>query len=325
MACDRKVRSAGRLLQYNKIHHNAGYGLHFWAAPRGTATRHYIAEGNEVFGNGGGVVVGGTPNEASPPGDGLPHYVEVRYNVVHHNIIVGLNYLGFGCHPASNDNLFHHNTVYLNGQTQLNIIGASGTSVQVKNNIIYGRPYPDYRILVFLGNSNLASEALDGNIYFMEGAGPATTPGPFWFRCTGTPQVDSYYSFDQMRSTGIVQDNSCNPASTCGSSTAIMDSRSRWIDPLVVDPTTSLWTSPIGATRGDFHLRRGSPAAGGGVCCDVANSGLDIDGDAVPSCAPVTCDASVSGVSVGADYPLDDNADGIANRFECSPPDGTLC
>jgi hypothetical protein len=317
-------------IQFNTIHHNAGYGLHLWAAPRGSPARHYIAEGNEVWGNGAGVVVGGGPTEASPhpplpPGDGLPHYVEVRYNTIHHNRGIGFNYLGYSCNSSANGNSFHHNTVYRNRYQQLQIHSARGESLLVKNNIFVGRHVQEFPILVNVINSSMAPNALDGNVYDMPGIGPATTPGPFWWLCDKGPYLPKQFTFDDLRSSGFVQDNSCGADPSCASVTTRLDERSRWADPLVVDPSTSGWTRADGLSRGDFHLRRGSPAATGGVCCGSSNAGRDLDNEEVPACSPQDCSTSVADLAVGADYPLDKDADGVASRYQCSPPDGSLC
>jgi hypothetical protein len=327
------------LIQNNKVHHNSGYGLHFWAAPRGSASRHYIAERNDIFSNGSGVVVAGTDVEKMPPGDGYPHYVEVRYNLIHHNQDTGFIYYVDKCAGlpvTANDNSFHHNTVYDNRFTALALARLKNdatTRLLLKDNIFVG--LAGTVTLVFLTNTSLSADDLDGNIYYVPGVNSSTTPGVFWWRCEGCqtnpnapgyPNIDTRYSFDQIRNPGISQDNTPSPSLSCGNATTVaMDERSRWIDPLVVDHSTSTWPNPIGLTRGDFHLRRNSPAASGGVCCSISNGGNDIDNESLAFCFPTACNVTNSGVGVGADFYLDSSHDGVADRNECNPADGTVC
>ncbi|MGH2550697.1 MAG: right-handed parallel beta-helix repeat-containing protein, partial [Thermomicrobiales bacterium] len=323
------------LIQDNKIHHNSGHGIHLWAAPRGSDARHYIVERNDVYANGisqtypnqqcttsprstsyqgAGISVGGTPGEFYPPGDGLPRNVEVRYNSVHHNIGPGLYYLVDSCTRTDDGNVFHHNTVYDNVDSQLILVGAAGTKVRIKNNVLSAKT----GLLVLTSQTNLAPNALNGNLYEQPGAGAATA----LFSWNWLP-----YSFNQLRSTGVLQDQLCGTTSA-GDPSAIVDWLSRWSTEVrLVDRSMALWNEPAPTHNGDPHLRVGSDARSGGICCPESNGGTDIDGETVYSCATQGCQVDAA-AGVGADFQLDSDGDGTADRYDCAPAnstDASLC
>ena len=321
------------LIQDNRIHHNSGHGITLWAAPRGSDTRHYIVERNDVYANGiplpypttqcgsseftryvgAGISIGGTPGEASPPGDGLPHKVEVRYNNVHHNVGPGLYYLVNSCTASDDGNVFHHNTVYDN-VGELVLVRAAGTKLRVKDNIFSA---PSGR-LVEVGASNLAADALNGNLYEQPGA-TADTDLFLW--------NGFLYSFNEIRSPGVLQDPTCGTTTT-GSPRATLDALSRWTaDVRFVDRTMSLWSDTLLTHNGDFHLRVGSDARTNGICCPESAAGTDIDGEAVQACTAQQCVVDAA-AGVGADFYLDTDVDGVADRYDCAmsiPPVGEIC
>jgi hypothetical protein len=241
------------LIQNNKVHDNSGYGIHLWAAPRGTAARHYIVEENDVYSNGsGGIVLGGNPAEAAPspplpPGDGLPHFVEIRRNRLHDNPTTGFVYYGSRCDDAANDNSFHDNIVYGNGELAVLLSAlrndATTTRLVLKDNVFVAPRDTSAAALALFINTHLEPGSLDGNIFFMPGA-DASTPGLFRWLCSGCrkpPGADVRYSYDQFRDPGIEQDNSRRPDLKCGPPATIqLDERSRWIDPQIAAPDTSV-------------------------------------------------------------------------------------
>ena len=237
------------LIQNNKVHDNSGYGIHLWAAPRGTAARHYIVENNDAYANGsGGIVLGGNPGEAAPapplpPGDGLPHYVEIRNNRLHDNRSAGFVYYGSRCDDSANDNSFHDNTVYDNGAIALLISSlhndAAATRLTLKDNVFLGRPYTDGAVLALLINTSLDPGTLDGNTFYVPGASPST-PGLFRWLCNGCrtpPATEIRYSFDQFRDPGVRRVMMRRPEPSCGSPVTFeLDERSKWVDPGIVVP-----------------------------------------------------------------------------------------
>jgi hypothetical protein len=244
------------LIRNNKVHDNAGYGIHLWAAPRGTAARHYVVEENDVYANGsGGIVLGGNPAEAAPapplpPGDGLPHFVEIRRNRLHDNPTTGFVYYGSRCDDSANDNSFHDNLVYDNGALAVLLStlrnDATTTRLVLKDNVFLGPRFTSAAALALLINTHLEPGSLDGNIFYMPGAEPST-PGLFRWLCSGCrtpPDTDVRYSFDRFRDAGIEQDNGRRPDLNCGPSATIrLDERSRWVDPQIGGPAT---TAPPG-------------------------------------------------------------------------------
>jgi hypothetical protein len=263
------------LIQDNKVHHNSGYGIHLWAAPRGTRDRHYIVEGNDVYANGsGGIVLGGSPAEASPapplpPGDGLPHFVEIRRNRLHDNLQAGFVYYGSRCDDSANDNSFHDNLVYDNGGLAVLLSAlrndATTTRLVLENNVFLGPRFTSAAALALLNNTHLEPGSLDGNIFFMPGAEPST-PGLFRWLCSGCrtpPDSDVRYSYDQFRDVGIEQDNGRRPELNCGPSATIkLDKRSRWVDPQIGGPaapappgSTPPGSAPPGSTPPDSTPR----------------------------------------------------------------------
>lgn len=254
-------------IQNNKVHDNAGYGIHLWAAPRGTAARHYIVEENDVYANGsGGIVLGGNPAEADPapplpPGDGLPHFVEIRRNRLHDNPTTGFVYYGSRCDDSANDNSFHDNLVYDNGSLAVLLSAlrndATTTRLVLRDNVFLGPRYTSATALALLVNTHLEPGSLDGNIFFMPGAEPST-PGLFRWLCSGCrtpPDAEVKYSFDQFRDAGIEQDSSRRPDLKCGPTATIkLDERSRWAEPQIDDRATP--TPPGSAPAG--HAPPGS-------------------------------------------------------------------
>jgi Right handed beta helix region len=240
------------LIQNNKVHHNSGYGIHLWSAPRGTPAHHYIVERNDVYANGsGGIVLGGTPGEAAPsphlpPGDGLPHSVEIRYNRIHDNPKTGFVYYGSRCDDSANDNSFHDNLVYDNGALAFLLStlrdDATNRRLVLKDNVFLGPPYKSAASLALFINTQLDPGALDGNIFYMPGA-DSTTPGLFrWqcYDCRKPPDAEVRYSFDQFRNAGIEQDNTRRPDLNCGTTTTLkLDEQSRWADPQITGQATS--------------------------------------------------------------------------------------
>ena len=319
----------------NKLHHNGGYGIHLWAAPSGSASdNRYIVERNDVYANRNGIVLGGAAAEAHPPGDGLPHYVEVRYNFVHHNRDYGLHYLTDACTASDNGNTIHHNTSAMNGLRDVVLVRASADKVTFKNNLVIGKSSVPY--LVEGNSSTVALNGLDGNVYFRDGA----TADSNVFLWNLLP-----YSFDEIRTTGVRQGASCQPTvpnvpcSVGDPSCTIMDAHSLWsADVTLVDPTTNHWTTPYagflaGERLGDLHFAAGSVGGSGGVCClqppdikDGASDPRDIDGESPSSCQPSDCVAP--GTGVGADFYLDTDADVTPDRYDCAPGSAsvsTLC
>jgi hypothetical protein len=320
------------LLEKNNLHHNSNYGVQLWPSPRGSADRHYLVERNEVFANGsitdsgqrkgGGIVMGGGSLGAPPMYPQWPQYVEVRYNVVHHNVGVGVAYIvgpcggAAGCDTGDVGNLIHHNTVYGNGNEQLILICANGNKLRVMDNILVGSaPATAGSGLVLVGTArtNLAADSLDGNLY-SHGTGGS---GSSLFDWNGL-----LYSFDALKSSGARQNPDCGAT---GSSDPVrrMDSRSLWSDGIrFVDPGTSLWTTAGGDRHGNFHLRAGSAGIAGGVCSAETNGGQDIDDEDIPPmCA-------LPSFGMGADYYQDADADGVADRFDCAPSsalDASVC
>jgi hypothetical protein len=66
---------------HNLLHHNAGYGIHCWAACFGTKEEPYDIRFNTIYANeSGGTVIAGTWKEAVPPGDGYPRFVFYWHN-----------------------------------------------------------------------------------------------------------------------------------------------------------------------------------------------------------------------------------------------------
>jgi parallel beta-helix repeat protein len=329
------------IIRRNRIHHVQAYGLHLWSAPWGSSTRHYVVEGNDVYANAVGVELGGssvpvpdplpdceTVVEGSPSWDycrSFPRYVEIRYNVIHHNRTRGMFYDGQDCIQRDRDNSVHHNTFYANGAEQIYIrggirppTGSTADPVTFKNNIIVGPNVPTPPFLVTVENSRLRPSNFDGNLYF--------TPGPFNADSLLFNWNGASYSLHTIQTTGVTQVDTCqnpDPPPT----NVVMDARSAWSTNLrFVDPTMSRWSSdPAEAGRGDFHLRRGSDGISGGVCCPESNGGADIDGELVLFCLPQSCNANVSVVGIGADRIVDANADGVADRYDCTPANGTVC
>ncbi len=217
------------LIQNNRIHHNAGYGLHLWAAPQGSAGKPYVVERNDVYGNGfnltfpkacdnlddrfprfqgGGVVLGGTPGEsplAGHPERGFPKAVEIRDNRIHDNIGAGFTYLIASCGGPDASNTFHDNTVDANEGPPIALMRATGSRIRIWNNILRTRDSGQY--LVQAHASNLAEGALDGAMV----SGSATIA---W--------NDRTYSLDQVRHEGVRQNRGCGAAAESDPRTTIL-------------------------------------------------------------------------------------------------------
>jgi Right handed beta helix region/Putative metal-binding motif len=316
----------------NKVHHNGAYGLSLWAAPTGDASHNrYIVERNDVYANRHGIVLGGTEPEG-----GMPKNVEIRYNLVHHNLDAGFQYR-VDCDGDDEGNTVHHNTFHTNGREIL-LINAASDNVTFKSNLVIGKEPPvppSDNFLVLAQGSNLSLNALDGNVYYRAG----TTPGSEQISWSGNG-----YSFDEIKETGVRQNATCSitVSDTPENPLTIMDTHSLWsvgtAEVKIVDPTTSHWSTPYlgfleGERLGDFHLAAGSSQGALGVCClppqDSKDPGeaLDIDGEMPTSCMP-TPDCSAWGTGVGADWNRDSDSDMTPDRYDCSwgsPGNAAVC
>jgi Right handed beta helix region/Putative metal-binding motif len=310
------------LVQNNRIHHNSGWGIHLWAAPQGTAAAPFIVERNDVYGNGrlipygdgGGIVVGGTVSESPIPGTparGLPKYVEVRYNTIHHNLGSGLSYGIDSCTSYDDFNTFHHNTIYKNLRAQLLLSYAASSKIRIRDNVIVSVNAVDNLVSAF--NTNLAANGLNGDFLFLQGAS-ADNSTISW--------NGSWYSFNQVKNTGVIQNTNCDEG---GGSPSIMLSNGSYQSPTFVDSGTSLWLDQAnGSHLGNYHLQRGSAGIHGGICCAESSGGQDIDLEAI-SCSPPQGQCLVQDSGVGADYFKDSDADGTADVFDCHPSMSDLC
>ncbi|PYT11228.1 MAG: hypothetical protein DMF51_16085 [Acidobacteria bacterium] len=357
------VKGKDGRIQYNKVHNNKAFGIHLWAAPYGSDSGHrYIVERNDIYDNGGtrsfpvddqcasdrflrttgaGMVLGGDPGEANCPNDGLPHNVEIRYNLIHHNL-GGFLYES-GCGQSDNGNLFHHNTIVMNTYDQISLVGTDQNRIGLYDNIIIGSD-PTHNLVSTYG-SDLAPDQLNGNLYYQAGATQST-------RLINWNA--SSYSFDDLRSPnpGVGQNSDCSQGATCCTDGATcnpivpcsvgstcfqghcymsfsrMDGASLWSqDANLADPKVDRWTAqypgflqgPLVSDRfGDYHLRQGSAAICGGVCVSTSGS-TDIDGDPVLQCNRPGCTPASDGMV--ADYYLDGNSNGIADQYEqCVSP-----
>lgn len=242
------LKGSGGWIEGNRVHHNAGYGIQLWAAPIGTAAHPYRVESNDVFLNGrrqslprtcarpddrwvalygGGVVLGGNKSETGIPGDptrGLPRFVEIRRNLVHHNIGLGFAYRVDGCDSADSDNTFHDNVVSRNGAEQILLVAAAGTHLVLRRNLVLAGAGqgPEPPALVRAIASRLAEGAFDGNIYDAPGQG-AGAPRFLW--------NTHPYSYEALQAGGVLQDGSCGDAAGTDSEKAHVDRRSRFRRP----------------------------------------------------------------------------------------------
>jgi Right handed beta helix region/Putative metal-binding motif len=257
------------LIQNNKIHHNAGYGLHLWAAPQGRTGKPYLVEGNDIYGNGfnltfpktcddpndrfsrsqgGGIVLGGTPDEspiAGSPERGLPRLVEIRGNLVHLNIGDGFTYLGSGCTNPDALNTFHDNTVDENQGTPILLVRAVGRGIRMWNNTL--RTADPGQHLVRAYSSNLAENALDGERV----SGPGIT-----LEAASIAWNDLLYSLGQVRHDGVRQNQECGIT-------------------VESDPATPM--------LGHALLERASPAASAASPGKAPAASADLDRDGTPA------------------------------------------
>lgn len=324
----------------NSVHNNSGWGIHLWAAPQGTPTQHYVVENNDVYQNGGGIVLGG-PND-----DNLcierPQYSEVRYNLVHQNFGNGMAYASgtcaasAGCSGPDTDigNSFHHNTIYANGgEFQITVSYAKDDRISIRNNLVIGNPTQS--ILVLVDKSALSLNSFDGNVYYRPGGASGGTAF-LW--------NSLQYSFDQIHASGVTQHLDPNPTIACVDAVGgvpcappqectAMDSHSAWSSQVsLVDPTPKAWNAPykslcpaegglcVHDRQGDYHLKVDPTGITGGVCCAGNNGGQDIDNESATACTPSDC--SGTGDGVGADFYPDADSDGVADLFDCGATAG---
>lgn len=169
---------SGRLRR-NRVHHNAGYGIHCWASCYGTPLAPYVIEENEVYENGrvrgSEIVVGGSGNEAGPPNDGRPHHVVVRRNLVHDGSACGLHVMCNCAEPGQGEGvLFADNRAWNNRRGALCVQGCADLEVAFRRNTFWsddpGAP------LVWLHSARLDEGALDTNAYWRSASG-AGSPG----------------------------------------------------------------------------------------------------------------------------------------------------
>jgi parallel beta-helix repeat protein len=277
----------------NRIHHNASYGIHLYNGPDGWTVEH-----NELFANGhiwelptdlacsattfyrvkgGGIVVAG-------PSSGTPEGNIIRYNVIHHNVKGVAYQVAAGVTPAA-PNVFHHNTIYMNGDERSNLqalIRQPDPLFEFKDNLVIGNdkaPSTDYLVNVSSPSTSLPDNAFDGNLYYRPG-GSSSDDLFLW--------DNDPYGFDDLSSLG-------------------QEANSLWsADYRLVDGGMSPHLSGSGITNGDFHLRVGSTAATPSCRFSVASGATDLDGEAVGS----------SCTGIGADYYRDSDSDGIADRYD---------
>jgi len=142
------TKGEGGIIRGCRVRGNAGYGLHLWAAPRD-----YLVEDNDVTGNGtmrgGGIVVGGTPDEAPPGRSGLPENVIVRRNRLSGNLGPALDYLlplagpPEGCWPGTGGNEFLDNDITpVTGALPVLLRGARAECVTMRGNVVHAPTPP---------------------------------------------------------------------------------------------------------------------------------------------------------------------------------------
>jgi hypothetical protein len=295
------------LIQDCRIHHNAGYGLHLWAAPQGSAGRPYVVERNDVYGNGfnltfpktcdkpddrfprfqgGGIVLGGTAGEspqAGHPERGFPREVEIRNNRVHHNIGAGFTYLISSCDSPDGSNTFHDNRVDANEGPPIALVRAVGNRIRIWNNIL-GAPDPN-QYLVQAHASNLAEGALDG----------VTVSGS-----TTIAWNDRTYSLDDARREGVRQNRECGATTENDPRTMILAH---------VTPVLEAAAAPeVDAGAGADRDRDGTPEAGGD--CD------DHDARVFPGSAEV-CDGKNDDCTIYPAVPPDEVDTDRDGYFAC--------
>jgi hypothetical protein len=304
------MSGVGSLIQNNRIHHNGGYGIHLYPTPQ-----NYTVERNEIFANGepwylpndytcscalfcrpwaGGIVVS--------VGLGVAANNVVRYNVIHHNLTLGVQFYGDSTGTTSG-NVFHHNTIYGNRYGQVAIADVVN-NLSFKNNIVVGSDLDTtsaYHYLMSVSNSTMGAGDLDGNLFFH---GVGSDKLLFYFNNAANP-----YTFAQW------QANSLQDAHSVWSATANF-----------VDPDMSPLNERGKPSNGDYHLRIGSSAISG-VCCVSGTTGsLDVDSEQPSTCSPANC--SGTGNGIGADYYKDTDHDGTADLYDCAPTnasDASLC
>jgi len=222
----------------NRVHHNAGYGIHLWAAPIGTADRPYLVESNDVFLNGrreslprscaklddrmevfyaGGIVLGGNPRESANPADpsrGLPRHVVVRKNLVHHNLGLGFGYRVPSCDGADGDNFLQDNVISRNTNAQIVLVGASGSRLVLRHNVVMAGAGRDTwpPTLIQAVSSRLSEGALDANVYFEPGRGPKAQ----MFSWNELP-----YAYGALQAGDVRQESACAPTGPADPKTSV--------------------------------------------------------------------------------------------------------
>jgi Right handed beta helix region len=143
-------KAIGAVTRGCRIHDNSGYGLHLWAAPVG-----YLAEDNEVYRNGwaggGGIVVGGSYEEAPQGGTGYPVQVVVRHNHVWGNLGRGIYYLispvspPGTCHEGASGNAFVDNLIEtLPGMAGIDTQGDAASCLTIERNLVRSLATPEH-------------------------------------------------------------------------------------------------------------------------------------------------------------------------------------